>query len=103
MKLKNVLLIFILHITPLYCEMQLPPLTRLNTRRKTSLKDITHDIVQINEHIDQLMHLRIHTKNQRDSTIFLKDIDTLKTLRDVKIRELDKLRKQNFTQIKQNT
>ncbi len=103
MKLKNLFLFFILHITPLYCQIAPSPITRLNVRRKTSLKDITRDIIHINEQIDQLMHLRIHTKNRRDSDIFLKDIDTLKTLRDVKIRELNKLRKQNFALIKQNT
>ncbi len=97
MKLKDQIKIIITTlfiITPIYSEQPL--------NRRASIKDIAHDVIQINQHIDQLMDLRAHMRNQREIARILKDIDTLKTLRDLKIRELNKLRKQNFTQMKQN-
>lgn len=106
MKLKNqikIILTTFFVIAPIYSEQPLSQPTRFNVSRKTSLKDIAHEIAQINQQIDQLVHLRAHIKNQKEIAVILKDIDVLKTLRDLKIRELKKLRQQSFTQMKQGS
>lgn len=80
-------------IAPIYCE---PPLSEITARpvirRKASIRDVAHEIVHINAKIDELMLIRNSTKNPREINRILKDIDVLKTIRDLKIRELNMLR-----------
>lgn len=93
MKLKNKLLCIamLLAITPMYSKSAIDH-SMSERNRKVRIKTNAHEIVQITEQIDQTIQLRELFTNQQKINKILKDIDILKRLRDLKIRELDILR-----------
>ncbi len=90
--LKMVILLFI--STSLYTSLagEQAASSLKERERKVLIKKLAHEIIQINEQIDNNMRLRELANNQQAIVTRLKEINTLKTLRDIKIRELDSLR-----------